>query len=102
MLNGIYVDLDSARIAEHFRERAQHHTDKAAAFRKNAEALQQNSPETSVSNRPWMDLEHRAERHEAEAQYFTFLSETLVPNETYRLTRADLEQLEFIGKRYIQ
>lgn len=102
MLNGISVELDSTRIADHFRERAHHHKEKAATFRENAKTLEQSSPATSVSNRPWSELERRAEYHEAEAQYFQFLSETLVPNEIYRLTRADLEQLEFIGKRYIQ
>jgi hypothetical protein len=101
MIEGLKIDVTSGELDGHLRERSAYHGDKARGYGsqvENLRGLQAGDTSQNYSNEPTHNLAQSADAHRKRAAFFLFLADHLVPNETYRLTERDLEQLELYSR----
>lgn len=110
MIEGLHVDVPSAELKELLIKRLHHHesrisfyTKQLAEIEKVDDALRAEAQQYSkVSNAsgPVDSIRTSIQRHKDQCIYYRFVSEHLVPGETYRLEESDLRRLGFSPDRY--
>jgi thymidine kinase len=106
MIEGLHIDISSAKLKDMIEERANVHGRKVMLYKEKIDALEQESEieddveieETSVSVNPEKSLKRRLKEHRARYNFFMFMAEHLVPDETYRLSLGDLRTMEVIDR----
>lgn len=107
MIEGLQIDLSSEELKTQLTSRADYHKEKAEFYKKQVEdfrkAHESLAPELQYSNTmnsPVNNLEAKVEEHQKKSSIFSFMSEHLVLNETYRLSENDLNRLEIISRYF--
>lgn len=109
MITGIKLQLSSTELSELAMSRVEYHGKKAEFFQSKAkeiapaieefdEEAQQGGKYMSGRNNddPAQSLLSKAAHHRNRATYFKFLSQHVVPNETYILDENDLKRIEVL------
>lgn len=101
MIQGLQIEISSAELGEHLRQRAEYHKERAGWYGGQVDGLRSGGlrPE-GVTNDPISSLERSMKEHKERAAFFLFMAEHLIPGETYRMTEVDFGRLELIA-RYI-
>lgn len=102
MIEGLHFDLEYDELQEHLIERAAYHTERADWYQERYDELKAGGVESdrAVSGgNPLSNMESNIEKHRQTTQYFDFMAEHLVKNETYRLDESDLRSIEVIKSR---
>jgi hypothetical protein len=101
MIEGIRIEVSSQELKDHLNGMVKYHAEKAGFYLNQAAGLQAaDVSETGHSNDPVGSLKSSARGHANKRDFFNFLAEHVIPNETYRLSHADLGTLEFIASLY--
>jgi hypothetical protein len=102
MIEGLKIEIPTRELREHIEARAQYHRDKAEWYAGQVSNLRAGglAEQRHMSNDPVSSLERSEQDHREKCAFFSFLAEHLIPDETYRLTEADLSRLEFISRYY--
>jgi hypothetical protein len=98
MIEGFKIEVSSAELVAHLRAKEAHHREKATAYEKQAQGVEQLRPSEGQSNDPASALWKAYRAHDGKAQLFGFLAEHVVDREVYRLSEADLIRIEIIDR----
>ena len=103
VIEGLKVTVDGKELMDLCASRSQWHSERAELYRTQAIAIEANKLEgmhnTSAGN-PAEQLKEKAKTHESDAAELKFISQHLVPAETYLLGREDLQKLGITKSRY--
>jgi len=99
MIEGVKIDVSSAELEQHLRERVAHHGERTEFYRGQVDALREGGVgQQAATNDPISSLEQSAKHHADRAAFFRFLADHVVPKQTYRLSEQDLTRIEVIGR----
>ena len=101
MIEGLHIDIGSRELGQHLELRAEHHAAKARAYEQQAASVRElgaGAGNLGQSNDPSSSLAQSAATHAARASFFLFIAGHIVPNETYRLSEADLIRIEIASR----
>jgi hypothetical protein len=99
VIEGLRIEIGSAEIQEHLRERASYHRERRRFYERQVASLREGGLRAGrVSNDPVGSLQESANRHGEREAFLRFMAEHIVPNETYRLTEQDLIRLEIVSR----
>ena len=95
VIDGLYIEMPTAKLRDYLNVRVQHHAEKAAWYKKQADQLsEQVSAEAHVTNNPTQSLRTSQNSHEQKYTFFKMLSENLIPDAIYRLSQDNCIRLE--------
>ncbi len=105
MIEGLHFDWQGQKLQDHLLLRVEHHNGRSAFYERMVTTLHGDGafddlPEPSGSNftrgrdNPAEDAKTRAERHRVRARLFRAQALSVSVGETYRLSSADLEDIE--------
>lgn len=109
MIEGLHVDVSSAELKEMLLGRLKYHQEKTTAYERQLADLtkiqaafdEEAQRMSKMSNQgPKESLESAIKRHREQSIFYRFVSEHVVPNETYRLDENDLTRLGVQSDRY--
>ena len=101
MIEGIWIEMSSDKLKGLLSERAAHHTEKAAWYKKQVETLSAEIDQNpNVSNNPVQTLRNSQTSHEARAGFFQALADNVIPNETYRLSEENCMRIELYSRYF--
>jgi len=99
MIEGLRVELSSEELRGYLEDRALHHRERRNFYLRQVENLSAGRvEEMAVTNDPISSLKQSARTHGERSDFFEFLSDHIVPGETYRLSEQDLTRIEIIGR----
>jgi hypothetical protein len=99
MIDGLIIQVSSAEIEEHLRERASHHQERRMFYERQVASLKEGGLRAQrVSNDPVGSLQESAHRHGEREAFLRFMAEHIVPDETYRLSEQDLIRIEIVSR----
>lgn len=103
MITGMHYDLTSEEILTHFLERARHHEARAKFYEERLVLWTATEVPAPVATKmssynvdPAEDFRNKVKSHKAKAARLLFLAKHLVPKETYRLTKHEISEYDFI------
>jgi hypothetical protein len=101
MIEGLHFDITATEMKEHLEEREEYHFGRATWYKGEADRLRKGNPDfdqqVSGAN-PLQQLENKRDEHFQRADLLRFMRLHVV-EDTYRLSQADLIELEFITGR---
>lgn len=109
MIEGLQIDVSSTELREMLLGRLEHHKKKIEAYESQEKQLAELEKKladdaeqvSKVSNAgPLTSVQQALKKHRDQVIYYRFMAEHVVPNETYRLTDADLVRLGVQAERY--
>ncbi len=100
MIEGLWIEMSSAKLQKLFEARVRYHSDKAVWYKRQADTLSEQVAETHASNNPTQSLRHSQTGHENKAAFFRVLAENLVLNETYRLSEQNCIRIELYAEYF--
>ena len=100
MINGLHIQMTSAKLKAIFEERAQYHSEKAAWYGARAKDLKEEMPTLMVSNNPTDSLVQSQRTHEGKATFFLLLAQNIIPDEIYRLSDQDCLRVELYSQYF--
>lgn len=99
MIQGLQIELTSNELRTHLSRKAADHAKKADAYATQYLEVKKLQPaEGGMTNDPAQSLAMSRDMHAKKSNYYAFLAEKLIPNETYRLQEHDLERLEWFSR----
>ena len=109
MINGLNFDIDTKELEEILNTKIQQFSAKASLYQEQAEQQEEltrrqasidDSDLPKFSNDQSTNLRSKANEQLQKVKEFTFLRDHLIKNETYRLTRDDLNYLGIVHRRF--
>lgn len=100
MIEGLWIEMSSAKLKGLFDGRAEYHAGKAEWYRRQADTLSTEIEQINVSNNPTQSLRNSQREHENKAAFFAVLAENLIPNETYRLSEQNCIRIELFAQYF--
>ncbi len=102
MVNGITLHLKTEELKELLGEQIKKHKEKAALYKEKVASLEAIGVDAlgNYSNNPIETVEKSMNKHLGKAEYYQFLVDHLVPNETYEMSESDLTHLGIITYYY--
>ena len=98
MIEGIKIQLKTEELQHHLSDKVKYHMDKNIFYEDQVETLKSGGVKSeAVTNDPVSSLEQSAKKHKGKAEYFQFIVDHLIANETYQLSETDLTKLEIIS-----
>ena len=98
MIEGIKIDIESEELKTHLLDKVKFHQDKTVHYETQVSALEKDKADLAGgSNNPVSSLQESAKKHKAVGEFFQFMADHIVPNETYRLQADDLRRLEIVS-----
>jgi hypothetical protein len=100
-LTGLVIELSGTELAESLSDRAKYHTQRAADYQQQADAIRSKQLDQELqhqTNNPVQGLTTSAQQHRTRAAYFRFIAEHVVTSETYRLAEQELTRLEVLDR----
>lgn len=102
MIEGLKFDVKGEELKKHLSERAEHHTKRAAFYRKQEKEFLDNAEESRVREgqntmkRTHEAMKESAERHDSSARRYRYLADHVVAGTevVYRLSEAELAGVE--------
>ena len=108
MIQGLYIDVSSDEIRTMLQDRLKYHQGKTSFYKEQLAKMQQIDKALGEEARtigktssasPTESLESSVRKHENMTLYYKFMSEHVVPNETYRLGDGELQRLGILAGR---
>jgi len=102
MIEGLHFDVEYKEMKEHLEQKAQHHFSRKQFYFSQAVKLVEGEVESMdyTGGDPVKALNDKGKQHYARMEFFQFMADHLIKDETYRLSEGDLLTLEFISRRY--
>ena len=107
MIQGVKIQISSEELKQHVLSKVKLHEEKATFYTNRVTDLEKGVEEDKVdgslynsSNNPVNSLKQSGRQHKEKAQYFKFIADHIINDETYELTENDLTRLEIIGGMY--
>ena len=103
MIEGLHFDIEFGEMKEHLLKKARHHDERRTWYERRIHDLKEGGVETDhqvSGGNPLENLRNQATKHEGRSEFFQFLADHLIENETYRLSESDLRTLEFISRYF--
>jgi hypothetical protein len=96
MIEGIRITLSTQQLKVMLDKKVEYHKGKANFYNQQVSAMQDAAEDSnnSGSYNPALSLKNKFSEHYNKAFYFEFLSDHLIPDETYILSENDLFKLE--------
>ena len=109
MITGLFVDVPSAELKSMLEGRLKYHQNKVDAYTSQLEGLEKLESalgeeakqlgKTSTAT-PKENMLQAIQKHANQVIYYKFMTEHVIPNETYRLGENDLTRLGVQSDRY--
>ena len=96
MIKGFKIDVTTEKLKSYLEQKVTYHTKKAEAYEAKAAALKAEGIQQAGSYDPVLDFETKVRQHRRKAEYFAFVADNLVPDETYRLTKKDFAKIGLV------
>jgi hypothetical protein len=100
MVEGLWIEMSSDKLRSLLNTRVGYHSDKAAWYKKQANALSEQVETTNASNNPTQSLRSSQREHEGKATFFRVLADNVIPNETYRLSEENCLRIELYSRYF--
>lgn len=102
MIEGFHADIAGAELQAHLEARAAYHEARERQYGLEITRLEAGRIEAMpyTGGDPVRALRDKQSEHAAKAEEFHFLAGHLVLPETYRLSRTDLQEVEFLTRRW--
>lgn len=97
MIEGLRIDVSSEEMKKILKDRVSYHSEKAEMYGSQVKALE-GEPTVDMTADPKKALRDRLRHHQRKWEFFNFLAEHVIPNETYRLSEIDLTRLEILSR----
>mgnify|MGYP001592540184 CR=1 FL=1 len=102
MIQGLHFDITSHELGSLLDARVEHHLERSTFYQRQARELRDGMAESAAftGGDPIRSLSESQAKHEEAVATLGFLRDHLVPNETYRLTKAELTEIGLLPDRY--
>ena len=104
MIEGLHFDIPYAELFKHLKEKAAYHDERVVWYLKQIEGLKKGGVESDMDaysgGSPVSNMQRKENEHLQKAEYFFLLAAYLVKDETYRLSRKDMIDIELIQRHY--
>ncbi|MHC4748337.1 MAG: hypothetical protein ACYTFW_00545 [Planctomycetota bacterium] len=103
MIEGLHLDIKSSELNKILVKRIKYHEAKVEYYRKkvNEGIEEQLDLDEEVSGNPLPGYKRKVKEHKDKVGFFRFISDHLIPDETYRLTMRDLSTLEVTEQYFL-
>lgn len=100
VIDGLYIEMPTEKLRAYLQDRVNHHGGKAEWYKKQADTLKEEIPESFVTNNPTQSLRASQEQHEKKYAFFKMLADNLIPDAIYRLSQANCVALEMYAQYF--
>ncbi len=104
MIEGLHFDIPYADFLAHLTSKAKYHAERSIWYKEKVDDLEGSGIEKDMEaysgGSPLSNLKKKYQEHVQRSEYFTLLADYLVDNETYRLSKSDMVDIELIQRYY--
>lgn len=105
MIQGLCFQMSSDALTKHLQGRVAHHSKRAAFFVEEIKRFKENAADSEIKEgqntmlRTTEQLGRQQDFHQLAAEYFTALVPLVIPEETYILSKEELDHIEWVKGR---